>query len=259
MLGIILNNRRLAFVSFPVGLIVMFTMLQGPVKVGIRRSLLWLAPFAFVYVLVGQNSTKTIFKPAVLLMSVTKQDDRSSGTRDIENFNLIWTLKRNKLIGAGWGHEYVELVQADDISAAFKQYLFIAHNSVLWLWTVGGLVGFTVMWMPIVLGIFFARRAYAFARFSIERSTAAMCIVMLTTYMMQAWGDMGVMGLNSTLTAGLAIAMSAKLAVMTGAFPARLNLFSVRAPSMPVQATVTLPHSMPALPKPSVALPPVTT
>ena len=64
---------------------------------------------------------------------------------------------------------------------------------------------------------------------------------MLTTYMMQAWGDMGVMGLTSTLTAGLAIAMSAKLAVMTGAFPARLNFFTIRHQRLPVQATVDLP------------------
>lgn len=244
MLGIVLNNRRLAFVNIPVGLVCVLIMLRGPVKTGMRKVGYWLLPLLAVYVMVGQNSTKTFFKPARQIMSVTKQDDSSSGTRDIENFNLIWTLKQNKLVGAGWGHEYVEFVHADDISQYFGQYRFIAHNSVLWLFTVGGFVGFTLMWMPIVIGIFFARRAYTFARSSIERSTAAMGLIMLTTYMMQAWGDMGVMGLNSTLTAGLAIAMSAKLAVMTGAFPARITLFTVKHQVLPVQATVDLPLSM---------------
>ena len=241
MLGIVLNNRRLAFVNIPVGLVVVVIMLRGPVKKGMKKVLVWLLPLLVAYVMIGQNSTKTIFKPARQMMSVSNQDDRSSGTRDIENFNLIWTLKPNKVLGAGWGHEYVEFVRADDISAFFGQYRFIAHNSVLWLLTVGGVVGFTIMWMPLVLGIFFARRAYTFARSSLERSTAAISLVMLTTYMMQAWGDMGVMGLTSTLTAGLAIAMSAKLAVMTGAFPARLNFFTIRHQRMPVQATVDLP------------------
>ena len=241
MLGIVLNNRRLAFVNIPVGLVVVLFMLRGPVKKGMKKVSVVLVPLLVAYVMIGQNSTKTIFKPARQMMSVSSQDDRSSGTRDIENFNLIWTIKPNKILGAGWGHEYVEYVRADDISQYFGQYKFIAHNSVLWLFTVGGLVGFTIMWMPVVLGIFFARRAYTFARSSIERSTAAMSLVMLTTYMMQAWGDMGVMGLTSTLTASLAIAMSAKLCVMTGAFPARLNFFTIRESRSPVQATVDLP------------------
>jgi O-Antigen ligase len=241
MFGNVLNNRRLSFVSFGVAIILVIIILRGPVKKVLRKALIILAPLIAVYLVVGQNKTSTIFKPARQIMSVTNQDDRSSGTRDIENFNLIWTLKRNKIVGAGWGHEYVELVRADDISTYFAQYRFIAHNSVLWLWTVGGLVGFTVIWMQIVVGIFFARRAYLFARSPLERDTAATALVMLSTYMMQAWGDMGVMGLNSTLTAGLAIAMSAKLAVATGAFPVRMRMFNVQLTPDRVEHKVTWP------------------
>lgn len=242
MVGIVLNNRRLAFVNIPVGIVVTLVMMRGPAKQALMKGMTFMLPLFIVYVMVGENKGSAFFKPARLIMSVTKQDDASSGTRDIENFNLIWTLKPNKLFGAGWGHEYVEFVHADDISEYFGQYRFIAHNSILWLWTVGGLVGFTLMWMPIVVGIFFARRAYTFARSSLERSTAAIALVMLTSYMMQAWGDMGVMGLTDTLTAGLAIAMSAKLAVMTGAFPARVQFFRARPSVVAVQATVTMPR-----------------
>lgn len=241
MLGIVLNNRRLAFVGLGVGLALAIIILRGPVKASLKKFFIIASPLIFVYCTVGQNKTQTIFKPARQIMSVFKQDDRSSGTRDIENFNLIWTLKPHKVLGAGWGHEYVELVRADDISQHFAQYRFIAHNSILWLWTVGGLVGFTVIWMQIVIGIFFARRAYLFARSSLERDTASMALVMLAVYMMQAWGDMGVMGLNSTLTAGIAIAIAAKLAVTTGAFPARLPLLSINHSTPPVQTTVRWP------------------
>lgn len=243
MLGNVLNNRRLSFVSYAVGLALVIIILRGPVKKVLNRWMVVLAPLIAVYLIVGQNKTATIFKPARQIMSVTNQDDRSSGTRDIENFNLIWTLKPHKLLGNGWGHEYIELVRADDISTYFAQYRFIAHNSILWLWTVGGLVGFTIIWMQIVVGIFFARRAYLFARTPLEKSTAATAIVMLSTYMMQAWGDMGVMGLNSTLTAGVAIAASAKLAVSTGAFPKRMRFMSLRFTPDRVQHTVTWPVS----------------
>ena len=236
--GIVINNRRLAFVNLLVDLFLIYIMLQGPVKAFLRRAILLSIPFVVVYIAIGQQSNRRYFKPAKLIMSVVKQEDRSSSTRDIENYNLLVTLKRNKLLGSGWGHEYIEQVKADDISHLFEQYKFMAHNSILWLWTIGGYVGFTLIWMPISLGIFFARRAYLFATTWQERSAAAICVSMLATYMMQAWGDLGTQGLNATLTAALALAMGAKLAVSTGGFPARVRLFGHHFGSTPVEVTV---------------------
>lgn len=241
MFGNVLNNRRLSFVGFGVGLLLIVLILRGPSKKAVRKALVVLAPLIAVYLFVGQNRSGTFFKPARQIMSVTNQEDSSSGTRDIENFNLIWTLKPNKILGAGWGHEYNELVRADDISVFFAQYRFIAHNSVLWLWTIGGLVGFTLIWMQLVVGVFFARRAYLFARNPLEQSTAMTALVVMSTYMMQAWGDMGVIAPTATLTLGLAIAGAAKLAVSTGAFPKRMRFMNFRQASDRVQYTVTWP------------------
>jgi hypothetical protein len=226
MLGNVLNNRRLSFVGFAVGLLLIVLTLRGPSKKAVRKALVVLAPLIAVYLIVGQNRSGTFFKPARQIMSVTNQEDSSSGTRDIENFNLIVTLKPNKLLGNGWGHEYIELVRADDISVFFAQYRFIAHNSVLWLWTIGGLIGFSIIWMQLVAGVFFARRAYLFARNPLEQSTAMTALVIMSTYMMQAWGDMGVIAPTATLTVALAIAAAAKLAVSTGAFPKRMRFMN---------------------------------
>jgi O-Antigen ligase len=241
MLGIVLNNRRLAFVNLLVSLLIVLIILRGPVKKSITKILVYSMPLIIAYVAVGANSNKRIFKPAKQIMSVINQDDRSSDTRDVENYNLLVTLKQGKVIGSGWGHEYIEMVKGDDISGAFAQYRYIAHNSVLWLWSIGGLVGFTLLWMPISVGIFFARRAYAFARTPVDRSAAALSLVMLVIYMMQAWGDIGTQGLNSTLAAAPALAMAAKLAVSTGAFPSRLRLFGMRKELPRVQTSVSWP------------------
>ena len=236
MLGIVLNNRRLAFVSLGASLFVVFVMLRGPVKRLLVRLMLYAAPLAVVYVVVGQAGNSRIFKPAKLVTSVIKQDDRSSSTRDIENYNLLVTLKRSKVLGSGWGHEYVEDVKADDISAAFPQYRYMAHNSVLWLWTIGGLVGFTLLWMPLSLGIFMARRAYTFSRSPEDRTAAAVCLTMVIIYMIQAWGDLGTQHLNSSLILAVSLATSAKLVVRSGAMPARMRFFAVRRPDARVQA-----------------------
>lgn len=241
LFGIVINNRRLAFVNLCVDLLIVFIIFRGPVKQQMKKILLYSLPLIAVYAVVGQRSNSKVFAPAKLIMSVVSQDDRSSDTRDIENYNLLVTLKRVKVMGAGWGHEYIEMVKADDISQFFAQYKYQAHNSILWLWTVGGLVGFTLLWMPIPLGIFLARRAYFFARTPAERSACAISLAMLVTYMMQSWGDLGTQGLNSTLTAGLALATAAKIAVSSGAFPARMRLFGMRTTLPHVEASVTLP------------------
>ncbi|MCC7053616.1 MAG: O-antigen ligase family protein [Gemmatimonadaceae bacterium] len=236
LLGIVLNNRRLAFVSLGASLFVVFIMLRGPMKKMLLRVMLYASPLVVAYVVVGQAGNSRIFKPAKLVTSVIRQDDRSSSTRDVENYNLLVTLKRVKLLGNGWGHEYIEAVRGDDISEAFPQYKYQAHNSVLWLWTVGGLVGFSLLWMPLCLGIFLARRAYIFARAPADRAAAAIAVSMVITYMIQAWGDLGTQHLNSTLVLGIALATAAKLAVSTGAMPAKLRFVGVRRPESRVQA-----------------------
>lgn len=241
--GMVINNRRLAFVNLLVDLWLVYVMLNGPVKVAMRKIALYLIPVLVLYVAVGQTSNSRIFKPAKLITSVVVQKDRSSSTRDIENYNLLVTLKANKILGSGWGHEYIERVKADDISKLFAQYRFMAHNSILWLWGIGGLVGFTLIWMPISLGIFLARRAYLFVKTPSEKSAAALCVCILVTYMMQAWGDLGTQGIISTLSAAIALAMGAKLAVNSGAFPVRMRLFGVRVGDGPVTATATVPDT----------------
>ena len=73
----------------------------------------------------------------------------TSETRNIENYNLIMTLKSNPILGSGWGHEYEEVSVAYSIKEFFEQYRYIPHNSLV------GLVAFTTETHPgegVVLG-----------------------------------------------------------------------------------------------------------
>ncbi len=238
LIGVVINNRRLAFVNILVSLFITVLIFRGPVKKAIIKLAVLSMPLVLAYVVVGQAGNSRVFKPAKLIMSVWSQNDRSSSTRDIENFNLMVTIKGNKVLGSGFGHEYVEMVKADDISKAFPQYRYQAHNSVLWLWSIGGVVGFTLLWLPLSIGIFLARRAYVFVRTPEERMASALCITIIVTYMMQAWGDLGTQGLTDSLALTLALATSAKLAVGSGAFPSRVRWFARRRALTPVTTTV---------------------
>jgi hypothetical protein len=103
VVGIAVNNRRLAFVSLFASLFVLYVMLQGRMRRQINRGVLLMLPVFALYLLAGRNRRSGIFKPAALVMSVGAQKDASSKTRDIENYNLTQTLKPNKMLGTGWG------------------------------------------------------------------------------------------------------------------------------------------------------------
>ncbi len=226
LVGIVVNNRRTAFVSLAATLFVLFTVQPPRRRQLVVRAAICCLPFGAAYLAVGSRVQTGIFAPAASILSVTQQKDASSATRDIENYNLIQTLKPNRLLGTGWGHEYNELVKAYDIASIFPQYRYVAHNSVLWLWSIGGFVGFTLLWLQVAVGVFLAARSHRFARTTAERATAYGALAVFTAYVIQAWADMGVMSWTTVSLMACALALSAKLAVRTGAMPARLPLLA---------------------------------
>ena len=89
-----------------------------------------------------------IFKPAKLVMSVLDQSDSSSLSRDVENENLIYTLSQSPLLPTGFGFDYQYSPNNPpvDLSGVFANFRLIAHNGVLWMWSWGGVIGFTLLW-----------------------------------------------------------------------------------------------------------------
>lgn len=227
LLGIQINNRRLAFVALFAALIVLYAVLGGRTKRAITMAAICLAPVFAGYLLVGQHRSGKLFAPAVKIMSVVTQTDASSGTRDIENYNLYVTLRaKGRLLGSGFGHEYVEAVRAYDISQGFAQYLYIAHNSVLWLWSIGGLIGITVMWSALVVGVYLAARAFHAARTPMQRTAAVTVIGSVLIYLVQAWGDMGTQTWVAVWILGSMLAVAGRLAAATGQWPAGVPLLA---------------------------------
>jgi hypothetical protein len=134
-----------------------------------------------------------------MIRSVSSQEDSSSKTRDIENFNLIQTLKLHPILGSGFGHEYVETVQANRVDQYFAQYRFIAHNSVLWLLSLSGWLGFTFVWMIFPVGMLIALRVHRQCTTPVDRVTAFVTATAVLCFVLQAWGDMGLQSWMGTL------------------------------------------------------------
>ncbi|MEI6666725.1 MAG: O-antigen ligase family protein [Acidobacteriota bacterium] len=200
LVGLVVNNRRLAFVSLAAGIAALIVLGPPALKRFLKRSLVVMVPLLMVYAAVGWNSTSGIFKPLQMISSVSSQKDASSKTRDIENYNLIQTLKEHPVFGSGFGHEYHEVVRANSVEQFFSQYRFIAHNSVLWLLSLSGWVGFTLVWMVFPVGILIAFKAHQQSTTAVDRVTAFAAASAVLCFVLQAWGDMGLQSWLGTLT-----------------------------------------------------------
>jgi len=217
LFAIALNNRRLAFVSMSIAPAVIYLALKpSKRKRRVTTALVIAIPLTIAYVFIGSeiNSKTPILKPAKLVMSVMDQKDNSAISRDIENENLIYTLRQSPIFATGFGFEYQNSPNNPpvDLSDVFVNYRLIAHNGVLWIWSLGGVLGFTLLWMPFPIAGTLALRGYRSARSPLERSAALTALGSVAICIVQVWGDQGINGYMTPVTLGVAFAVATKLA-----------------------------------------------
>lgn len=222
-MGMIANNRRLVWVEIALALLVLFFVM--PMTKVKRRIVRWTVmgiPAFLLYLVVGWSKQGGIFKGAALLRSIVdSKSDASTAWRDWENFDLVYTLKSSPIFGIGYGHPYVEQAKLSDVTQFYKLEKFVPHNSILGLWAYGGLVGFTLLWMFVVVGAFFAARSYKMATRRIDRAAALSCTLMLVIYLAHCYGDLALGTWASVFLVAAALSVSGKLALTTGAWPSR--------------------------------------
>jgi O-Antigen ligase len=216
------NGRRLAWVQVALVFVVVFVLSRpSRLKRKIVRSIVFSIPLFLVYVMAGWESKYgRFFKPVQILRSVADaQSDASSFWRELENWNIIWTLKQNPVIGTGFGNGYEEFFAMPAVPYELEHYL--PHNSLLGLWFLGGFVGYTCLTLLWAGGVYFAMRAYLNSSEASHRAAAVMCFATVLVYMLQCWGDLGLSTLTGVFTVAPAIAAAGKLAVVAGQWQGR--------------------------------------
>lgn len=197
--GLLVNDRRIALVALAFGLLTLVLLGPPVLRTLLKRSLRVLVPVGVLYVAVGWHSNAAIFGPVATLREMSSSEDVSSQTRDIENYNLVQTLKARPLLGSGFGHEYNEVVQAYRVDSVFAQYRFIAHNSVLWLLSIAGWLGFSALWAVFPVGVFVALGVHRGSTQPVDRIVAFATVAAILSFVVQAWGDMGLQSWMGTL------------------------------------------------------------
>lgn len=220
--GIFLNDRRIAYVAVAVGFAVVF--LLTPPSSTRRIALGWalaLLPVGALYTAAGWGSDAAYFRPVASLRSMaTPDEDSSTESRVIENRNLLRNYAQVPLLGAGFGHEYVEYELGPDLGGVFALYRAIPHNSVLaLLWELGPL-GLALVLAPFVITFLAGARRARGASSPLGRATGAACAAVVPLYVIQAWGDMGTQNwAASFLFAGAAALASSSSTEPSGGVP----------------------------------------
>jgi O-Antigen ligase len=212
--AMVINNRRTAYVAVVAGAAFIVSVAQRNVKKELKRLLGLLWPLLILYVGVGlaSSSQSVVFKPVRMIESVVVQDDTSSDTRDIENGNLLFTMRARPLLGYGFGHPYTELVVALDVTASgFANYRYVPHNSFLGIWAFGGLFFPMFYMMPIVVAIYYGVNTRRRSGDPFIRSSAAWAVCSIIAYLIQGWSDIGMQDIVVILCAGSGMGICASI------------------------------------------------
>lgn len=208
----VMNNRRLAFVCVGVGAMAMYlTLPPSRTRRRLNRILLVAAPLGFLYLIAGEGTTHPIFAPARLAWSALEQKDLSADSRDVENLNLVVTLQEHPVLGSGFGHEYTEVLKIYDISEFMPLYRYIPHNSILWLWTVAGLVGFLWLWILPLSAAYLGGRAFRLVEGQLERVAALVSVGIVAVWISANWGDVGLASETNVMIFSIGFAVAVKL------------------------------------------------
>jgi O-antigen ligase len=153
LLGFYTSERRAAYAGAIISIIVFIVLLPT----GRRRTFLKYAVPCFIGILLYfsafWNNQGTAGRPVQLIKSgfatskneTTKKDYLSNLYRKDENYDLAQTIKKNPVIGIGFGNAFDEPLYLPRVAFPLQNY--ISHNEILWLIVKMGGVGFFAFWL----------------------------------------------------------------------------------------------------------------
>jgi hypothetical protein len=237
-----ISQRRSAFVGLGAAFVAMSVVLFWR-----HRKRFWRVLPAVGIVTVGYlgafwNSTgqlafpaqaaKTVINPS----SVSLRDQSSDQYRHIENYDLNFTIRNSKLLGIGFGQEFLRPIPLPDISF-FEFYLYIPHNSMLWIWLQAGFFGFVsmlfVLGRALALGARKARQLVDHEDFALVLSSALFVLM----YAIFAFVDIA-WSARDTMFLGFCFAVCANFPMTTGTLNGFKDLISTPGEIKPFRSLI---------------------
>ncbi|MEO5726645.1 MAG: O-antigen ligase family protein [Byssovorax sp.] len=219
LVAIQVNNRRLAWLELVAAIAVAYAVLpSSPRKRRVNRLLLVLIPVLTLYMAVGWGRPERFFKPLASFASATSEKDASTRSRDNENDGLIFTFSQARMLGTGWGLEYIE-TNSSLSARGFTQYRYIPHNSLLAILAFTGWLGFLGVLMPLPVAVYLNTRTYRTSDAPVVRVAAMVGVAEVAICLNQIYGDMGFFSRTTLAILVTGFASAGRLSAWSGAWP----------------------------------------
>ncbi len=148
---LLLTRRRAALVALVIGLGGFLLTLPPARRALLPKLFVPLFLVGLVYVGAFYNSTATIAKPVQLIKSLyapsDPRDASSNQYRDVEQYDVMTTIRHNPILGIGFGNRYEQPLPLVPIEFPLRDW--IPHNEILWIWVKMGTLGFIIFWLFI--------------------------------------------------------------------------------------------------------------
>ncbi len=193
LFSLIANFRRAGFLTLgiAIGLIVLLLYIEN------RRLFYLIAPTSALalvaYLVVFWNNQGPLGILARAVRSVIGQpsarDAASNIYRDLENINIMFTIRTSPLTGIGFGNKFYMLVPMPDISF-FEWWEYITHNSIMWVWMKIGVIGFYSLMLLLALTMVYGARMVRLMPRGQLRGFALAATLYIFTHFVYAYVDM---------------------------------------------------------------------
>jgi O-Antigen ligase len=192
----LLSQRRAAMIALFAGFIVLF----GVLFVRNRRLFWRITPVVFVvgvlFVAATWKATGALSLPATAVKTVlfpgqlTEEDARSDLYRELEAYNLWFTIRQQPILGAGFGHRFTVVRPMPSISF-FEFWQYLPHNSVLWVWVKTGYFGFVAMLYMFARAVQLGARTVARLRSADDAAIVTAAVAYVVMFLIFAYVDIG--------------------------------------------------------------------
>jgi hypothetical protein len=121
----------------------------------------------------------------------TLRDESSDSYRTTEKYNVIETIRINRVFGVGFGNPFYQFQPLPDLRSFWPLQQYTPHQSILWLWLKMGIVGISVV---LGFGVLVLSRAFAVLRrprTNLEWTIAATAVSTLLMFLIYATVDLG--------------------------------------------------------------------
>ncbi len=213
MWAYLLSQRRAAMVALFIGIFIVLVVTYHR-----RRRAFWFVAPATVllgtgFVVATWNAIGALGLPAQAVKTVLFPDQLSDADtssdlyRKIEKFNLLFTIRSNRVFGVGFGQKFLRPVAMPDISF-FEFWEYIPHNNVLWIWIKMGFLGFASMLFMFGRAVQLGARSIALIRSNDHVAFAVVGVAFVVMFLVFAYVDIA-WDARSTVFLGVAMALCA--------------------------------------------------